>query len=427
MRSGSAPARPPAFILATPAAGAGGHATLLGLWVLAMPLASGLRGFDLAAGRAALLACDLALFVLFALALRRQPWYPVALLLLFGLLIGAAHVLLAAHPDAATLYQGLRKSLLWLFAIPVGASLGPAQATRVLRAIGASCALLALYGVKQALAPTGFDARLLAAQTGSVYANQIGGTLRATSLLSSGFHLGMAAVLLLALALSARGAPAWARLALIGLAAAGVVVSHTRTFLLVGPVLVVLQLLAARPGRWLAAAVSLALLWLAALVLLQTDPAAWLAEQLMADTRFTNRAQSYRLFAEHMAQNPAGWLTGFGLGSAGSTLAAAFAAAGAPWLEPHNILVKYLHEFGLPFTLALVLLLAALLARARARPGLSYAPRLALLALVILALSGLSITSVEAWPVNLYIGLILGIFAAPAPAATMPEPADAAH
>ncbi|KQV33406.1 hypothetical protein ASE37_17670 [Rhizobium sp. Root268] len=308
------------------------------------------------------------------------------------------------YPDLFVAYQGIRKSLMWLMAIFIGSVLSIEYRSKILFWVLVSCTIVCAYGVKQYFAIGEFDQQLLAAQSASEYANKISGATRATSVLSSGFHLGMAGCLVIAIILFDERPNTIFRCVLLGIAAFAIYASLTRTFLIISLMLLIGKLVGRNLPRvyYISVFVVLIILLCACFDL---DVLGGIIDAVLDDSRFLNRGESYVQFLEFMKASPSALLLGFGPGSAGSTLGTDFIDIGAAWIEPHNIFLKYTFEFGAIVTIILVILITQTVLKDRTGKGLV---SLSSSLLFIVTVSGLTITSVEAWPITLYIGFIIG-------------------
>lgn len=372
----------------------------------AMPFASAARAISPATGRALLAACDVAFVAATLLSLRLQNVKHLQVIILFGAAYALIYAAVAPNfPDFNIYYQGWRKAWLFPLSILLGISLTTQSSTRLRHVIFIILILIAGYGVKQLVHFSEFDRRLIDVQSANIWANQIGGRIRANGLLSSGFHLGMAGCLLGAFGLfSSR--PKLLRIACFALAAAAIYASYTRTFALTLFLLVGLSVLRRAPIVCFVALMTFGTAVLVSPLLNARVQNAIGA--LTGDNRFQNRGASYREFAHHFGSDPFGAAFGFGPGSAGSAIGGPYIQAGTAWLEPHNIFLKYVFELGLPLAIALIgsLVLTTLFVRRDPTPE---SRLLAISGWIIIIVSGLSITSVEAWPISLYIGTLIGM------------------
>jgi hypothetical protein len=198
----------------------------------------------------------------------------------------------------------------------------------------------------------------------------------------------------------------WLRALLYAVAVGACLSSLTRTFIILVFAVPVMATMLRSPRRLLIGLYVGILAVMAADIV--TDGAfSGFFWDLTEDKRLGGRAISYTAFLDFWTQYPANMLVGFGPGSAGSGLMTEFARANAVWNEPHNVFLKYLFELGIPLGVVSLWMLYAVSARAISQGG---EERWFYLSLVlIVAIAGLTITSVEVWPINWYIGLILGM------------------
>lgn len=377
-----------------------------------MPVASGSRGFSESLGRNLLASCDALLIGLFLIAIPYSRARLVSSATILLIVLSAAYLMVDEQfPPFAIAYQGVRKSILWLLAIVLGAALREKAIGPVCATIMTVLTLVCLYGIKQYFIQSPFDAQLLSAQSASIYANKIGQYTRATSVLSSGFHLGMAGCILICLTVYAKNISYFLRISIISIALFGIYASFTRTFLIVALGVIAIRLtIHSRARIW--SSIFIAILTITALQFFKIDLIGTGVSAAANDDRFAGRSESYIEFFSYLAREPLGWLIGFGPGTAGSTLGDQYLPFGVPWIEPHNVFTKYIFEFGLPVALYVYVSIAILAASKRDQSS-RYSASSARMALFVLCVSGLTITSVETWPVSIYVGLLLGMLCAP--------------
>jgi len=392
-------------------------AIVCGLIVI-MPVFSAFRGVSQPLGRGLMGATDLAMVALFVWVVFRPGLKRLKYLIIAMIGMSILNILLWTSdvPLAAT-YQGFRKSILWLLAICIGYNIRRRDRNTVFWTIVFTCTAICLYAVKQwVFGFTAFDTKLLDAQAALEYTNKIGNYQRAISVLSSGFHVGMTGSLLILMALCVKFngnlSNGIRSAALIVVGGLGIFASFTRTFMIIAGALSIFQV--SRSGRH--PLIRVALIVCAGIVVAYGIFAGYLTlieGAIFSDYRFTSRSASYEQMASMFASNPMGVFSGFGLGSAGSTLGEPFAIGKAAWVEPHNTLLKYVVEFGLPLSLLLFWEIAQAVRASRPDPMLVFDNSLSLLCILLLVGAGLTITSVETWPTSLYIGLIIGMLAVP--------------
>lgn len=373
------------------------------------PLASGLRGISLPAGNAAMFLLDMVLIALFVVSVTTNSVKIPDIVVIVLLLSALVHVISDQSPDLLVVYQGFRKSILWIICISLGARLSARQGIVLINYLFAVCFFVCLYSIKQALMPSDFDRALLSVQAANEYTNRIGDVQRSISILSSAFHVSFAAIVLLTISLCADWYGKIFRFAALACAVAGLYFAHTRTFAIIAILIVALRVLRLNGLKSLVLLAVLLNGALMALTLLGFDVIDYVIELLRGDERFSNRAESYQMFSQYMDGNIIAWLAGHGLGSAGSTLEDGFNLYDYPWIEPHNIFLKYLFEFGYIFGGgALLLLIYIWISGCRQNQNFKLAKMNTYLG-ITLAISGLTITSVETIPVSLYVGALFGL------------------
>lgn len=375
-------------------------------FILLSPFASALRGFSLPIGNLALLFSDLLLLTAFCILCARRINNEVIFLFFLSLYSVTIFAFWHDYPAANTLYLGARKSLFFLFSIYIGSQLIEGDMAAIYKYMRIILIVICAYGLKQGFHMSEFDYALLEVQSADVYTNIIFGQNRAFSFLSSGFHLGMAGCLLLAISIFRKNIRTQ-DLAISTLALISVYLSLTRTFIIISGICLLIRLLL--PNRNIA---SLAILITSFFLLLELFMGATLIQylyySLFADTRFANRAAGYEAYYIFTQAQPLHFFLGFGLGSAGSGLQDHFSYGN--WLEPHNVFLKYIFEFGL--IISSITLFWATTALYKCSAGYSskslFSINFFIALLAIIFISGLSITSVEALPISSFIGILLG-------------------
>lgn len=372
--------------------------------IVLMPIFSAVRGFDAGLGRLLMGATDVVFILLFLFRLIKNRWTVYEFVLLIAFVWWFSYTLAApVLPDLATLYQGFRKSMLFLVALSIGSLVRKERIRNLETAIFFSLLGICMYGVKQSIVLSDYDLALLSVQTSDLYTNYIDGRVRAFSVLSSGFHLGMAASVLFCVSLYSVRAKILSLL-YSGLAVLAVAASLTRTFILVLAGTAVIWLVRGRP---LAIALLIAFGSLTAILpIFEGNSLIDYGSELASDKRFTNRSESYVGFALALTGVEGSIFTGYGPGSAGSGLGGEFLGVGANWIEPHNIFLKYVFEFGLPLGVVIICAFLYKMGKGAVLDGeIDY---FILSLCLIILIPGLVITSVEAWPVAQYIGLLVG-------------------
>lgn len=374
--------------------------------IVLQPIASGLRGLSPGLGQIAIASLD-GLLLLLALVRASSIRQPAALVASAIALASLLYTLSLAQYPIVGLIAGFRKSFFVLVALLLASTFPANRRAQIHLSIIISCLIVSLYGIWQHFFFSQFDANLLAAQSADKYTNLYQGEHRSFSLLSSGFHAGLAALILASYGLFTKIVPTALRLVLVAISAASVYYTYTRTCL------VILLLLISLKGCQLAK-VPLSLFFLigaliyAFLLFSAPDVIPNIFYAAADDSRFTGRATSYLGALNYWSTDPLSAVFGSGVGSAGSAQAELF--EGRPWIEPHNIFLKYLFELGFLLGVPFLLCLGFLAARSLRKSRLAREAPFVIAILMIVLISGMTITVVEAWPANVYMFMIVGLY-----------------
>lgn len=376
--------------------------------ILFSPLASGVRGISPPLGHALMALCDAGILGIFLVTASLDLTQLSAMTILLTAYLLLYPLAVHKFPDYSTALLGVRKTVMIFVALAAGSGIALKHRSRVHLAIIISLFYVCLYAIKQYFSFSAYDMLLLSDQSANYYTNYFGGRFRAISFLSSGFHVGMASCVLCAYALCYRRVRLWLRVVLYLTALWACYAAFTRTFLLIFALITLYGLAqrAGSAGKFLMLGGGIVALLVTSLV--DRDFFPGILQETTGDQRFLNRGASYTGFSTYMSHHWYGLFFGFGPGSAGSALGDIFRAYGATWIEPHNIFTKYVFELGFPFGLLIIILGVIIFARA-IRNGGEEKPILVSMTL-ILAVSGLMITSVETWPIVIYVGLALGMY-----------------
>lgn len=370
------------------------------------PIASGARGVDASLGRMLIAAVDVALVAYFFSTLTAKR---AAFDVLIAALLGYAFIQWAffvSFPGIEGAVQGVRKTFIILMAISVGRHVKEEYHSLIRASIVFSLIYVCLYGIKQRFYFDSFDQALLSAQSSDFYSNVIDNQIRSLSLLSGAFHLGTAACILAMYAIFKSGLTRLKRLIYWAIAVGACYSSLTRTFLIIIFAVPVLTFLMQSKKR-LIVGVYLAI---AGTMILDFFSGGLISTEFWAlvyDDRLGGRSVSYLGFAEYWTEFPTALITGFGLGSAGSGLGEVFAQAGAIWNEPHNVFLKYVFELGIPLGCVALWIFFYFTHAAWKYSGRDQWVYVSMM--LVLAIAGLTITSVEVWPINIYIGILIGM------------------
>ncbi|WP_169194923.1 hypothetical protein [Devosia sp. MC1541] len=389
---------------------------LSALLVLA-PIASGARGLDASLGRALIAAVDVALVAYFMSTLTsKRSGFDV----LIAAMIGYAFVQWAFFvnfPGIEGAVQGFRKTFVLLVAISVGRHIKDENHSFIRASIVFSLIYVCLYGIKQRFYFDSFDQALLNAQSSDFYSNVIDNQIRSLSLLSGAFHLGTAACVLAMYAIFKSGLSKTKRLLLWAVAVGACYSSLTRTFLIIIFAVPLLTFLMQSKAR-LVVGIYITVLGVALLDFFSGGLVSTEFWALVYDDRLRGRSVSYLGFAEYWTEFPGALITGFGLGSAGSGLGEVFAQSGSIWNEPHNVFLKYVFELGIPLGCVALWIFFYFTKAAWLNAGRDRWVYVAMM--LVLAVAGLTITSVEVWPINIYVGILIGMASRPS-ALSRPE------
>lgn len=351
-------------------------------------------------------AIDAVAILLFAHRLARVRNYyevMVAALLVYCLLQWAT---VATFPGIDGAAQGIRKTFIILMAVSVGKDIKPDDRGTVLWSIVAALTYVCLYGIKQSFYFDSFDKQLLAVQSSDLYSNMIGGQQRSISLLSGAFHLGIASCILAVYAVFGPLRRSFSRIFIYTIAVGACYASLTRTFLILIFAVPLLALMIKSKLRFIIGMYGISVIVLVA-DLASDGAVSNLFINLMEDERLGARSSSYVRFIDHWVVSPLNMILGYGPGSAGSGLSDTFHKVNAVWIEPHNIFLKYLFELGLPVGVLTIVLFGIAINESIRNSGRSCWFIFSIVTILIAA--GLTITSVEVWPINLYIGIIIGM------------------
>jgi len=357
----------------------------------------------------------------------------------FGILdIGALIFMIFAlfeifNPNIPSLQAGLegfRKFAFMMIGFFIGRYLvNVLTIKRLIFCLLVSSFIIALYGIKQYIAPSALDYRLIELSSGSVTTYLMGGHIRAFSTLSGPFHLGIYLVATLLLSLCIWYRYKQYRLWVIILAIPQVIalimtVTKSNWAALVVGGLVVVLLNSNNPLRVLS---RLFLLGLAVVILgvaafyltgmipqLKTihDGMQAILNPLQAPTMVIRLNLWRETIIPQIQKNP--WL-GYGTGSAGEGLAGYFVSTGRTYAFAHNVFIKVIFELGVFGLLIFLLLLALILGqvwkvnRYRHDPLLEMLTNWGLAFAAGMLVSGLTGSILDAYPVNLIFWIILGV------------------
>lgn len=384
---------------------------LVMLIILIQPLASALRGISVPIGQGVILLADLLLGLVVVANVHRIRDHRIQAALVL-MVFSIVYTMTIPNFPPAGLIGGVRKSYLVLIALTVGAMIGQDRRRGIHLAIIVSGVIVAAYAIKQHFFFSTFDSNILATQTSDKYTNLYKGEQRSFSILSSGFHVGMICLILISYSLFTRMLSRIFSFTIFSLAMVAIYFTFTRTCLIIALVMIAYWVCRSLRVPVVFAALGLMVVY-ASLVAVAPDQVPNPFTAVSDDTRFTGRSVSYVDAAQDWGAEPIRLVTGFGVGSAGSAQGDLF--DGPAHIEPHNIFLKYVFEMGVAFGLPFLLLIGSLVVTAIVSARKDGERDFVAMIVLAVVISGLSITVVEAWPANVYLFLLIGIYLGPKP------------
>lgn len=374
-----------------------------------------------------LFAADLALAGLCAVALiawlsGKERAGAIELLILSFALVGAVELF---HPNVPSLAIGLesyRRLIFQMLGLIIGivAIRRREDITFLWKLLALASVPILLYAIKQFFVVSSFDQAMIESTAADMDTWQLFGKIRAFGLFSGPFHLGLFAGLIFWVALALRRQTgAWYYSGLAAIAVAAAIASLTRSSIvaLVASIPVVFFLIGTgrrlRVVLWTAGAVALLF---SGFLLLKSTSGSFativegysVLESIQDDGRFQGRFDDYahaiRMFAEYPL--------GAGMGSASDALGGHFSAANKEHLTSHNLLLWVGIETGAFGLLLFVCILAAVAFSIRRMVLIKDQP-LAIAgcgALVVVLITGLTGSTLSAYPVNLIFWTLAGCY-----------------
>ncbi|CAM3556904.1 O-antigen ligase family protein [Marinicrinis lubricantis] len=335
------------------------------------------------------------------------------------------------NPNVPSLQAGLegfRKTSFYLILLLLGLNLKKNQEDRTLffkRLVLFSIPIL-LYGIKQQYFYSSFDEVYLQANDADQYTGQLFGQVRSTSFFAGPFHLGMFSAFIAIACLYLMSTAVTIKQKSLYTAALVVAVlanysSMTRTNLIALCLILFIYFTFSNSkrvsivGKWLFMITAAGLLGL----LLASDdsgvftPDSGIFNSILhatSDSRFLGRVEGWLNIVQLSMNQP---IMGYGMGSAGDTLGSIYNYG--VHVTSHNLLLKFLLEtgvFGLLMMLSLIIYLTVMLSRGAFSKTRSTIQRnaalLGLCSLILFLLNGMSIASIEAYPIAGIILFTLG-------------------
>ena len=341
-----------------------------------------------------------------------------AVLALLGL--GAAAIMHPNIPDFRTGIEGFRQTLYQMSAVSVGvALLGTRRRMMHFLSIVAVLAVpILLWAVKQFIAISALDLAIIGANTADIYTWQIFGKVRAFGFFSGPFHMGLFAGFVFwigaALYFESRRR-IWLVLAALSFLAGLATLTRGSLIAMCGSVPVVLFFVFPRARLRVAAATAVVLAGIGlGLYLLSShvDAVGSVVESVLTlselsdDSRLVGRFDGYREGIAAVATHP----FGIGMGSAADALGHYFDPYKYVHITSHNMFLRMALEtgwMGLGLFMA-ILWLALRAARRTARMGDHPMAMLLMGWPAIVLITGITGSSINAFPVNLLFWLIVG-------------------
>lgn len=343
------------------------------------------------------------------------------LVLAFGL-VGAIELF---HPNVPSMAVGLesyRRLVFQMLGLIVGLlAVRDRRDILFLWKVLALCSVpILLYAIKQFFVISDFDRAMIESTAADMDTWQLFGKIRSFGLFSGPFHLGLFAGIIFWIALALRSQSGkWYYSALATLAVTAAIASLTRSSViaLVGSVPVVLFLVM-RGARLQVAAVTLTsvVVLLATFYLLRSSSDSFASivegysvlESLQEDGRLQGRFEDYRHATRMFAEYP----LGAGMGSASDAMGSQFSSANKQHLTSHNLLLWVGIETGAVGLLLFVGILISVGLAIHKLIRIKDAP-MALAAsgaLVVVLITGMTGSTLSAYPVNLIFWTLSGCY-----------------
>lgn len=384
-------------------------------------------GKVLLGSRALLLATDVMILALCAVVAAlwlsgRARAGAVELLIVAFTIVGTLELF---HPNVPSILlgmEGYRRLIFQMLGFLVGiVAIRKRDDILFLWKLLAICAVpILLYSIKQFFVISDFDQALIESTAADMDTWQIFGKIRSFGLFSGPFHLGIFAGLIfwIAVALRAETRSRWFTW-LAALAVCACVASLTRASLIALlvsiPVVLVFVLRHAR-GRVIAIALTVLITGVAGFYVAKATSSTVasvvegysLLESLQNDGRLQGRFEDY----SHAIKTLADYPLGAGMGSASDAMGAHFAAANGLHITSHNLFLWVGLETGLIGLLLFIGILFSIFLAARKLVALDDRPlaMAAFGALVVILISGLTGSTLSAYPVNLIFWTLSGCY-----------------
>ncbi len=346
----------------------------------------------------------------------------VELLVLAFALVGAVELF---HPNVPSLAVGLesyRRLVFQMLGLIVGlVAVRDRRDILFLWKILAVCSVpILLYAIKQFFAISDFDQAMIESTAADMDTWQLFGKIRSFGLFSGPFHLGLFAGIIFWIALALRSQTGkWYYSALTTLAVTAAVASLTRSSviaLVVSVPVVMFFVLQGKRGRVVAITALAFLVLLGSFYLLKNTSSSFASivegysvlESIQDDGRLQGRFQDY----EHAGRMFAEYPLGAGMGSASDAMGGQFTSANKQHLTSHNLLLWVGIETGAVGLLLFlgILISVGLAIRKLIRIGDTAIAMAACGALVVVLITGMTGSTLSAYPVNLIFWTLSGCY-----------------
>ena len=349
----------------------------------------------------------------------RFPTYIEALTLCL-LVIGTIAIFHPNLPNLITGLEGFRQTMYQMLAVFVGAALlnTRRRLTAFFKILGVLSLPVLFWAVKQFLLVSDVDRAIIETSTADPSTWQIFGKIRSFGFFSGPFHMGLfagfAAWIGIALYLDSLR-KSWLLLTALAFMACAATLTRASVAALFASLLIVpVFVLKGRRGRIICTTAGLlALLLVGAVVLAERVELVGnvlegvsAVDRLSEDSRLQGRFDGYHEGITVVGTNP----FGIGMGSAGDAMGSSFEYQNRTHITSHNIFLRFAIETGwIGLGLFLAIVWTAVAAARRLKSARDFALASLLLGwLVVLLVTGITGSSINAYPANLLLWVSVG-------------------
>lgn len=334
--------------------------------------------------------------------------------------IGLLAILHPNIPNLTVGLEGFRQTLFQMLAVFVGTALLNTRTRLIgfLKTVSILSIPVLLWAIRQFFIISPIDFAIIDSNTAGLATWQIFGKYRAFGFFSGPFHMGLFAGFIFWIGLAFYGESRrkeWLALALVSaMACLATLTRSSLMALFAGVPLVMIYIFGEYRFRIIVISTALLTILLSSVFLIATnvDPVDSLVqsvsslEEMSDDSRFEGRLDGYREGIRCVYENP----FGIGMGSAADAIGYQFEGTGHKHITSHNILLRMALETG---WIGLCLFLAILWQLVRAVNRLKTKKDYWLAAviggwLVIMLITGITGSSINAYPINLLFWLVAG-------------------